>query len=133
MKYLIDSDWIADWLKGRSNAIQLLDDLTPDGIAIRIVTYGEVYEGIYFGRDSERYERVFRAFLRGVRVLPISRSVARRFALVRGTLRTQGQIIPQPDILIAATALVHDLTLVTRNVRDFQRIPGLSLHPIPTR
>jgi predicted nucleic acid-binding protein len=52
----------------------------------------------------------------------------KRFARLRGELRRQGQLIPDPDLLIAATALQHDLTIVTRNVRHFQRIPGLKLY-----
>ena len=128
MKYLIDSDWIADYLKGRLNAVRCINGLTADGIAVSIVSYAEVYEGIYFGQDRKRHEAAFREFLRGVRVLPINRTTARRFAMIRGQLRIQGQLIPQPDIFIAATALVYDLTLVTRNIRDLQRIPGPSLY-----
>jgi tRNA(fMet)-specific endonuclease VapC len=128
MSYLIDSDWVIDWLKGLPDAIALLGTLTPDGVAISIMTFAEVYEGIYFGRDPERYEASFRSFLRGVRVLPVNRTTARRYARLRGALRQQGQIIPQPDILIAATALIHDLMLVTRNAAHFGRIPGLRLY-----
>jgi tRNA(fMet)-specific endonuclease VapC len=128
MKYLVDSDRVADYLKGRPDAIALLDPLLEDGLAVSIITYAEVYEGIYYGRDPTENERIFRRFLRGVRVLAISRSVARRFARIRGTLRAQGQILPQPDIFIAATALEHDLALVTRNLKDFQRIPDLKLY-----
>lgn len=73
----------------------------------------------------------FRGFLRGVRVLAVNQRVARQFAHVRGTLRQQGQLLPAPDLLIGATALAYDLTLVTRNLRHFQRIPGLRLHPQP--
>jgi predicted nucleic acid-binding protein len=62
-----------------------------------------------------------------VRVLPISRPVARRYVLIRGSLRRQGRLIAQPDLLIAATAIHHDLTLVTRNLRHYERIPGLKL------
>jgi tRNA(fMet)-specific endonuclease VapC len=49
-----------------------------------------------------------------------------RFAQTRTLLRSQGMLIPDMDILIAATALAHNLTLLTRNVRHFQRIPGLA-------
>jgi tRNA(fMet)-specific endonuclease VapC len=51
-----------------------------------------------------------------------------RFARVRGELRRAGMIIGDFDLLIAATALHHKLTVVTRNVRHFQRIPELALY-----
>lgn len=128
MKYLVDSDWVADYLKGRPNAVDLLDHLFPDGLAISIVTFAEVYEGVYYGSDPKRNEAIFRRFLEGVAVVNIGRLVARRFALIRGELRAKGQMIPQPDLFIAATALAHDLTLVTRNLEHFRRISGLELH-----
>jgi predicted nucleic acid-binding protein len=54
----------------------------------------------------------------------------------RAALRQQGLLIPDMDLLIAATALEHDLTLVTRNQRHFVRLPGLQMqeqgsHPTP--
>ncbi len=128
MTYLVDSDWVADYLKGRQHAVQLLDSLFPDGMVISIITFAEIYEGIYYGSDPKRNEETFARFLRGVDVLGINRPVARRFAVVRGALREAGQLIPQPDIFIAATALHYDLSLVTRNLSDFQRIPDLRLH-----
>lgn len=127
MKYLIDSDWVADYLKGRSDAASLLDGLFPDGLGISIVTFAEVYEGVYFGSNPVQNEAIFRRFRRGVPVLPINRSIARRFARIRGDLRTRGQLIPQPDLFIAATALHHRLTLVTRNTQHVRRIPDLAL------
>jgi tRNA(fMet)-specific endonuclease VapC len=89
MTYLLDSDWVADYLKRRGPAIELVDPLFPAGLAISIVTHAEVYEGVYYGRDRARYERVYREFLRGVDILGISRHVARRFAIVRGTLNLE--------------------------------------------
>jgi toxin FitB len=62
-------------------------------------------------------------------VLPLNRTIMRRFARLRGASRQQGQGLPDADLLIAATALNHGLTLVTRNRRHFQRVPQLTLHP----
>ncbi len=59
MTYLIDTDWIADHLVGRQPAVDLINSLTPHGIAISIMTYAEIYEGIAFGRDPRRAEGVF--------------------------------------------------------------------------
>jgi predicted nucleic acid-binding protein len=53
----------------------------------------------------------------------------KRFALVRGKLRREGQLISDSDILIAATALEHDLILFTYNIRHFNHIPNLKLYP----
>jgi tRNA(fMet)-specific endonuclease VapC len=127
VKYLIDSDWTADYLKGHATAVALLQQLFPDGLGISIVTFAEVYEGVYYGSNSRQNELIFRRFLKGVRVLPITRSVARRFARVRGELRARGQLIPQPDLFIAATAISSRLTLVTRNTQHFQRVSDLSI------
>lgn len=128
MTYLVDTDWIADHLKGRPHAVTLLASQGPAGIAISLITFGEIYEGIYYGQDPGEHERGFRALLRWVDVLPLGRAVMRRFARIRGQLRRQGQLIGDPDILIGATALHYNLTLVSRNTRDFARIPGLKLY-----
>jgi tRNA(fMet)-specific endonuclease VapC len=53
-----------------------------------------------------------------------------RFGVLRGDLQRRGQIIGDPDILIAATALHHDLTLLTRNRNHFMRLPGLKLYQV---
>ena len=129
MTYLIDSDWVVDYLKGQPAAVAFVDGLRPDGIAVSAVTVAEVYEGIFRGGAAARDEALLLSFLRGIRVSTVDRRVARRFALARSYLRDIGQMIGDPDIFIAATALQHDLILVTLNVRHFQRIPGLKLYP----
>jgi predicted nucleic acid-binding protein len=130
VKYLVDSDWVADWLKGKQAAITLVSSFARGDVAISLLTYGEIYEGIYYGRDAKRHERAFTQFLRGVQVVPFSQPIMRRFARIRGDLRRKGRLIPDADLLIAATALHHNLSLVSRNVRDFQRVPGLLLYSI---
>src|SRR3954447_17997692 len=128
MSYLVDSDYVADYLRGRSPAVDVLAQLAPEGLAISLITYGEIYEGIYFGTNRERYERGFRLFLRGVDVLTLNRRVMQRFAQMRGELRQSGKLIGDMDLLIGATALHYNLTIVTHNVRHFQRIPSLLLY-----
>ncbi len=131
MSYLVDTDVVVNWLKGRQAAVSLLTSLAPAGLAISLITYGEIYEGIYYGRNPQANERVFRQFLQGVDVLPLNKTMMKRFARIRGQLRAQGQLISDSDILIGATAIYYDLTLVTYNLRHFQRIPDLTLYQSP--
>lgn len=128
MRYLVDTDSVADWLNGVPRAVQLLSSLSQEGLAISLITYGEIYDGVYYGRDPKAAEQTFLRFLRSVGVLPLNRSIMKYFARIRGQLRRQGQLVPDPDLLIAATGLHHDLTLLTRNLSHFQRIPNLKLY-----
>jgi predicted nucleic acid-binding protein len=128
MSYLVDTDWVVEYLKGRQFTVETLTSLRHEGLAISLITYGEIYEGVYAGRDPARHEEIFLRFLRLVRVLPLNRSMLKTFARIRGKLRSHGQLIGDFDLLIAATALHHDLTLLTHNTRHFSRIPDLKLY-----
>jgi tRNA(fMet)-specific endonuclease VapC len=130
MPYLLDSDWVVDHLADVPAAHELLEMLSPDGIAVSIITYLEAYEGVERSSDRPAAEAKFQTLMRQVPVLPISRAVARRCASLRHVLRSQGKRVDRRalDLLIAATALEHDLTLVTRNVEDYADVPNLQLH-----
>lgn len=127
MSYLFDTDVVADYLQGKPYAEALLPSLLPNPLAISIVTFGEIYEGIYFGNDPERAEHQFLGMLNYFDVISLGTGVMRIYARIRGDLRRSGRLIGDPDLMIAATALYHDLTLVTRNRGHFARVPGLKL------
>lgn len=125
MTYLLDTDVVVEFLKGRQRAIEALRQRLSEPFVLSIITFAEVYEGIYYGTDPKHNDAVFRRFLKGVDVIGINRTVARRYAVIRGDLRKRGELVPQPDLLIAATAIEYDLALLTGNVKDFARIPLL--------
>jgi predicted nucleic acid-binding protein len=87
--YLIDTDWVVDYLKGVTDAVSLIPVLQPDGIAISVFTFTEVYEGIYGGRDPIKSEQSFRAFLRVVPVIGVNRTIARETARIRLDLKAR--------------------------------------------
>ncbi|HVC97694.1 MAG TPA: type II toxin-antitoxin system VapC family toxin [Pirellulales bacterium] len=62
-----------------------------------------------------------------VRVLDFDRNCADEFGKIRIQMRRNGIEVPSVDLMIASVALIYDLTLVTHNVRDFKKIPGLRL------
>jgi tRNA(fMet)-specific endonuclease VapC len=128
MAHLVDSDWVIDYLAGVPEALELLNRLADERIAISIVTYMEVYQGVERSEDPGDAEQKLAAFLENVPLLPISPAVSRRCASLRETLRRQGRRVNNRalDLLIAATAIEHNLTLVTRNVQDYADIPGIA-------
>ena len=130
MSYLIDTDWTIDYLNGIGRAVALVTSLVPDPIAISLVTYGEVYDGIYHGTGQSVSEAGFARFLDVADILGLDETIMRRFAQIRGDLRGAGRKIGDPDEMIAATALHHDLTLVTRNLGHFRRVPDLKIYEL---
>lgn len=116
------------WVIGKSEAVRTLDSLSLDGLAVSIIAVAEVYEGAFDGPDSGMKLADYREFLSVYALLLVTDPIAVRFARLWATLRRQGMLIPDMDLLIAATALENDLTLVTRNFRHFDRITGLKLY-----
>lgn len=125
---LCDTDWVIDLLKGRAEAERLIHPMIAGGLALSVISVGEIYQGITYGKDPEWNERQFDELLDRVIVVGPDVATMRIYATIRGQLHATGMPIGDNDVLIAATALRHDLTLVTRNRRHFERIPDLQLH-----
>ena len=113
---------------GRAITQETLARLSDEGVAVSIIVVAEVYEGAFATSDPQRTLERMRELLGDFALLPITDQVVERFAQTRALLRQQGQLIPDMDLLLASTALAADLTLATRNLRHFTRIPGLHLY-----
>lgn len=88
------------------------------------ISYAEVCSGL---RSQEEASAL--AFLNSMTLFPVTRTIAQRGGFLQRTLRQRGLTIELPDILIAATALEYELTILTANVRDF-RNTGVRLLPL---
>ena len=124
MTSLIDTHWVASYLNGRREAVLCVDGLVAQGAVMRIISYGEILEGLFGLPDPAIQVSHVQAFVAGVTVIPPDRDIARQYAQQRSQLRAIGQLIPDNDLWIAATALARDLVLVSRD-HHFDRIPGL--------
>ena len=94
---------------------------------VSAVTAGQLFTwALVAGPTSGRMRRLL-ALLRDTTFHDVNRAVSERFAELRVQQMRQGQKTPDMDLLIAATALVHNLTVVTHNQRHFVTVPGLSL------
>jgi len=126
LAYLLDSDRIIDFLKGDPDAVVSVRELVLGGIGVSTVTYGEVYEGILYGRTSRVGDGALRRFLQAA---TLSTEIQ---AWLNGSRRSvvifapgaRGMVLEVADLLIAAT--------VTHNRRRFARVPGSgAIRPVP--
>jgi tRNA(fMet)-specific endonuclease VapC len=129
MSYLIDTDWAVDFLARRAPAVSLVGHLILDGVAMSAITYMEVVEGVRGSRDPRKASQGLANFMASIPLLPVDDAVGERAADIRLHLRRQKRQVHERalDIIIAATAIEHGLTLATRNTRHYQDIPGLLL------
>jgi len=127
MKYLIDTDWVIHSLRGEKRVMKKLLELKGEGLTISVISLAELYEGVYRSTNSTSDERVLNDFLTGVSVLGISGEICKIFGRERARLRKEGKLIGDLDLLIASTCLHHDLTLLTNNVGEFQRVENLRI------
>jgi tRNA(fMet)-specific endonuclease VapC len=126
MNFLIDTNICSAYLKGNPVVWNKFMQYSG-GLAISVVTAGELWTWVSRGKASERSRRSVTNFIASVDVIEIDLTIALRFGELRGTMLDHGTPLPDMDALIAATALAEDLTLVTHNVADFQPVPDLRI------
>jgi tRNA(fMet)-specific endonuclease VapC len=124
---LIDTSVLIDLERGRVD-LESVASLAPASISV--ITTSELLHGTHRAVDARTRERR-RGFVEQVldafEPLPITSAVARTHASIWAAVTSAGTPVDTHDLWIAATALVHGLTVVTENVRDFSRVPGLDV------
>lgn len=128
MRYLLDADWIIQVLAGRNEAVRTHKSINPQEMALSYITIGEIYEVAFNAANPQAHLQTFLQFIAPFTLLDLQEPLMERFAEIRSLLRRRGQLIADFDLLIAATALYYDLTLLTYNVRHFEHIPDLKYY-----
>ena len=125
VSFLLDTDTVSFHLR---RARALTSRLIQYGGQLHISTpsLGELYAWAY-KRDTVKRLRLLDELLPQLRVLLFDEPCAEEFGRLRGSLLRRGISVPTVDLVIAATARVHGLTLVTHNTADFARVPDLRL------
>jgi tRNA(fMet)-specific endonuclease VapC len=122
---LLDTSTLVDFLRGDTNTIAAMQRADVADLVTSTVVVEELFAGTALARDSHLELFRVESLLRPIRVLPFDEKSARAAGLLRVMLQQKGTPIGNGDRMIAATAIAHDASMVTSNVREFARVPGL--------
>ena len=127
MIYLLDTITCVYAIKRETRVLRRLQEHGPDDFGISAITVAELWFGAAKSSRPQETRSSVDVFLKPFEILPFAREAAQEYAESRLQLEKAGQPIGERDLLIAATARSRLLTVVTHNVREFSRVPGLKV------
>ncbi len=137
MKYLFDTCVISELVSKQPSArvVEWVDSLDPDDVYLSVLTIGEIIKGIEKLPNSRRKTELHTwlkedllALVQG-KIIPVDMDVIMEWGILTAHVESAGKPMPAIDALIAATVKVNQLTLVTRNVSDFDAAGVKVLNP----
>lgn len=127
MKYLLDTNMCIYAQKKNENVLAQMKEHFDDGLAISSITLAELEYGVQASADIEKNTIALMKFLAIVEILPFESSAAVEYGKICADLRKKGTPIGNMDMLISAHAKAENLTVVTHNTRQFERVIGLKI------
>ncbi len=127
MRWMLDTNILIAALKLNPAVLGRLETVELGQLVLSPVVLGELELGVMKSRWSERNRQRLDELLGSLSLTPLDASTARMYGRVRADLERAGQIIGANDLWIASQALGLGITLVTDNVREFQRVEGLAV------
>ena len=127
LKYLLDTNIVIYTMKNRPKWMRQRFNRHSGQMGISCVTLGELIFGAEHSQQVERNLADIEAMIARLEVLPFDNHAAIHFGQIRSELYRRGNPIGPYDMMIAGQARASGLTLVTNNVREFERVPGLLL------
>ncbi len=127
MRFVLDTNTLVYFFRGEGKVAKRLLAASPADIAVPTVVVYELETGIAKSTDPAKRRGQLDPLLEAVTLLPFGVEEARAAAAIRARLERGGTPIGPMDTLIAGTAVAHRGVLVTRNTREFGRVPGLAI------
>lgn len=129
MRYLLDTCVLSDFVKGDINTIRQIKNCSPSELAISVLTIMEIEYGTLLIPDRRSFsiKKIITDFTNAIKIIPLNNEIALEAASIRANLHKQGKSIGYYDILIGATAAFHNLTMITSNVKEFNKIEMLKI------
>ncbi len=129
IQHLCDTNIISELIKQQPDSGVIEWASTVNVVGLSIITVEELYYGLS-KKPNAKIEKYIEKFLaEHTEILPVTSSIAKKAGILRGQFQKKGATRTQADMLIAATALEHSLTIVTRNIRDFEGCGVALLNP----
>lgn len=126
--FLLDTNACVEYLrKKNANVINHIHSRQPDELRVCSVVVGELYFGAFKSLNPPANVSLLATFLPVFLSLPFDDHAAQFYGQIRADLQAKGTLIGPNDLMIAAIALANDLTLVTHNTSEFNRVIGLKL------
>lgn len=125
--FALDTNALIHFFKDEGRVGTRLRETSPRLVAVPAPVIYELETGIAKSTQPQKRRGQLDAILEVVKVLPLERRAAKRCALLRAEMEVLGTPLGPIDYLVAGIALEHRATLVTRNTREFSRVPGLSI------
>ncbi|RJR44057.1 MAG: type II toxin-antitoxin system VapC family toxin [Desulfobacteraceae bacterium] len=128
MIYMLDTDTcIYTIKKNPPEVFEHLRKFSPDSIGVSAITEAELRFGMSNSSKPEHNHRVLDEFLAPFQIVPFDSAAASHYGEIRAHLRRNGTLIGNMDLLIAAHARSLSVTLVTNNIKEFKKVPGLQV------
>ena len=125
MKYILDTDTLIYFLKGRQSVVERISIVAPSDLSTTIINQTELLYGAFNSQKKEQNLKKIQAFSKEIKVLDFSHTASLIFAEHKAQLKKQGNILADMDLMIASIVLANDGILVTNNIKHFEKIKSL--------
>jgi tRNA(fMet)-specific endonuclease VapC len=124
MEYLLDTNICIHYFKGQFGIKERIEKIGFENFAISEITLAELIYGAEKSQQTEKNMKVVENFAEKIEILPILSSL-KIYGKEKARLKSIGKIIGDLDLFIGSTAIVNDMIMVTRNIREFERLDGI--------
>lgn len=125
MTYLLDTDTLIFYLRGRDEVRQRIFSVPLTELCTSSVCIGELYYGAAKSQMRAARKSEVSQLRELLSAIPLGNAETERFGEIKASLEVRGERLADADLMIAATALEHNLVVVTGNLRHFRRVAGL--------